>query len=67
MADKQIIPIGMDLNQPPPVDDSLAIVPILEPTPLTVIPPKSRQWSTDSPTMPKFAGQRFLRRRSVYF
>jgi hypothetical protein len=35
----------MDLNQPPPVDDSLAIIPILEPTPLVAIPPKPRQWS----------------------
>jgi hypothetical protein len=42
MADKQIIPFGMDLNQPPPVDDSQAIVPILEPT---IIPPTPRQWS----------------------
>jgi hypothetical protein len=39
MADKQIIPFGMDLNLPPLVDDSLSIIPILEPTPLTVIPP----------------------------
>jgi hypothetical protein len=42
MADKQIIPFEMDLNQPPPVDDSLGIIPILEPTPLAVIPPKQR-------------------------
>jgi hypothetical protein len=42
MANKQIIPFGIDLNQPPLVDDSLAIVPILEPTPLTVTPPKPR-------------------------
>jgi hypothetical protein len=35
----------MDLNQPPPVDDSQAIIPILEPTPLAIIPPKPRQWS----------------------
>jgi hypothetical protein len=35
----------MDLNQPPPVDDFQAIVRILEPTPLPVIPPKPRQWS----------------------
>jgi hypothetical protein len=33
----------MDLNQPPPVDDSQTIVLVLEPTPLTVIPPKPRQ------------------------
>jgi hypothetical protein len=35
----------MDLDQPPPVDDSQAIVPIIEPTPLAVIPPKPRQQS----------------------
>jgi hypothetical protein len=35
----------MDLNQPPLVDDFQAIVPILEPTPLAVIPPKTRQRS----------------------
>jgi hypothetical protein len=45
MANKQIVPYEMDLNQPPPVDDSLAIVPVLEPTPLVVIPPKPRQQS----------------------
>jgi hypothetical protein len=35
----------MDLYNPPPVNDSQAIVPILEPTPLAIIPPKPRQWS----------------------
>jgi hypothetical protein len=45
MADKQIVPFGMDLNKPPLVNDSQAIIPILEPTPLTVVPPKPRQWS----------------------
>jgi hypothetical protein len=30
----------MDLNKPPPIDDSLAIIPILEqPLPLAIIPP----------------------------
>jgi hypothetical protein len=45
MADKQTIPIGMDLNKPHPVNDSQAIVPVLEPTPLAVIPPNPRQRS----------------------
>jgi hypothetical protein len=45
MADKQIVPFGVDLNKPPLVNDSQAIVPILEPTPLAVIPPNPRQWS----------------------
>jgi hypothetical protein len=53
MADNQIISFGMDLNQPPLVDDSLAIVPVLEPTPLVVR-------ATGSPTMPKFVSRRFL-------
>jgi hypothetical protein len=35
----------MDLNQLSIVDDSQAIIPILEPTPLAVIPPKPRQRS----------------------
>jgi hypothetical protein len=35
----------MDLNKPPPVNDSQAIVPVLEPTPLAVIPHKPRQRS----------------------
>jgi hypothetical protein len=33
----------MGLNQPPLVDDTQAIIPILEPTPLTIIPPNLRQ------------------------
>jgi hypothetical protein len=45
MANKQIVPFVMDLNQPPPVDYSQAIIPALEPTPLIVIPPKPRQQS----------------------
>jgi hypothetical protein len=45
MADKQIVLFGMDLNQPRPVDDSQAIISILELTPLTFIPPKPRQRS----------------------
>jgi hypothetical protein len=39
MKDKQIIPHGMDLDQIP-VDNSLAIVPVEDPLPLAVIPPK---------------------------
>jgi hypothetical protein len=39
MEDKQIIPHGMDLNQIP-VDNSLAIVPVEDPLPLAIIPPK---------------------------
>jgi hypothetical protein len=45
MANKQNIPFGMDLKEPPPVNGSQAIVPILEPTPLAIIPPKPRQQS----------------------
>jgi hypothetical protein len=45
MANKQIIPFGMDFNQPLLVDDSLAIVPILKPTSLAIIPPKQRPQS----------------------
>jgi hypothetical protein len=40
MAGKEIIPFGVDLNKLPPREDSLAIVPIEEPLPLAVIPPK---------------------------
>jgi hypothetical protein len=40
MARKEIIPFGVDLNKLPPREDSLAIVPVEEPLPLTVIPPK---------------------------
>jgi hypothetical protein len=36
--------LGMDLNQPPLVDDSQAIIPVLEPTPLAVIPPKQQSY-----------------------
>jgi hypothetical protein len=69
MADKQIIPFGMDLNQPPPIDDSQAIIPILEPTPLTVIPPKPRQQShgqsyfaqVRQPTLPPPSKRLFLK------
>jgi hypothetical protein len=39
MARKEIIPFGLDLNKLPPRKDSLAIVPVEEPLPLTVIPP----------------------------
>jgi hypothetical protein len=40
MARKEIIPFGVDLNNLPPREDSLAIVLVEEPLPLTVIPPK---------------------------
>jgi hypothetical protein len=40
MARKEIIPFGVDLNKLLPREDSLAIVPIEEPLPLAVIPPK---------------------------
>jgi hypothetical protein len=40
MAEKEIIPFGVDLNKLPPREDSLAIVPVEEPLPLVVIPPK---------------------------
>jgi hypothetical protein len=40
MARKEIIPFGVDLNKLPPREDSLAIVPVEEPLPLTIIPPK---------------------------
>jgi hypothetical protein len=40
MVDDQIIPLGMDLNQPLLEDDSLAIVAIEQPSPLAAIPPK---------------------------
>jgi hypothetical protein len=40
MARKEIIPFGVDLNKLPPREDSLAIIPIEEPLPLAVIPPK---------------------------
>jgi hypothetical protein len=45
MADEQIIPLRMDLNQPLPEDDFLAIIPIEEPSPLAAIPPKQRPQS----------------------
>jgi hypothetical protein len=67
MADKQIVSFKMDLNKPPPVDDSLAIVPILEqPQPLAVIPLKDHGL-TGSPTLLKCASRCFLHCWSVYF
>jgi hypothetical protein len=42
MADDQIIPYGMDLYQPAPDKDSLALVPVEDPVPLSAIPPKQR-------------------------
>jgi hypothetical protein len=40
MAKKEITPFEVDLNKLPPREDSLAIVPIEEPLPLAIIPPK---------------------------
>ena len=40
MADKQIIPFGTNPRKPPPIDESLAIIPIGEPLPLAIVPPK---------------------------
>ena len=40
MADKQIIPFGTNLNKLPHIEDPLAIVPIGEPLPLAIVPPK---------------------------
>jgi hypothetical protein len=40
MVDKQIIPFGTDLNKLPPIEELLAIVPVGEPLPLAIAPPK---------------------------
>jgi hypothetical protein len=40
MAKKEIIPFEVDLNKLSPREDSLAIIPIMEPLPLAIIPPK---------------------------
>jgi hypothetical protein len=40
MAGKEIIPFRVDLNKLPPREDSLAIIPVEEPLPHVVIPPK---------------------------
>ena len=40
MADKQIIPFGTNPRKPPPVDESLAIIPVGEHLPLAIVPPK---------------------------
>jgi hypothetical protein len=40
MAEKEIIPYGIDLNKLPRRKDSLTIIPVEEPLPLAVIPPK---------------------------
>ena len=40
MANKQIIPFGTNPRKPPPVNESLAIIPIGEPLPLAIVPPK---------------------------
>jgi hypothetical protein len=37
MAGKEIIPFGVDLNKLPPREDSLAIVLVDQPLPLTII------------------------------
>jgi hypothetical protein len=40
IADKQIIPFGIDLNKLPPIEEPLAIIPVGEPLPLAIIPLK---------------------------
>jgi hypothetical protein len=40
MAGREIISFGVDLNKIPPKEDTLAIVPVEEPLPLAIIPPK---------------------------
>jgi hypothetical protein len=37
MAEKEIIPFGVDLNKLPPTEDSLPIVPVDQSVPLTII------------------------------
>jgi hypothetical protein len=68
MEEKQIIPHGMDLNQIP-VNNSLAIVPVEDPLPLAVIPPKPlappNLVAMSEPTLPKFMLQLFHLHRSV--
>jgi hypothetical protein len=39
MADKQIVPYGLNLNQLPEEDNSLALVLVSQPGPLATIPP----------------------------
>jgi hypothetical protein len=40
MAEKEIVVFGADFNKTPPKEDALAIVPVEEALPLTVIPLK---------------------------
>ena len=40
MADKQIIPFRMNPRKPPPIEEPLSIVPVGEPLPLAIVPPK---------------------------
>jgi hypothetical protein len=40
MAEKEIVVFGVDFNRTPPKEDALAIIPIEEAIPLTIIPPK---------------------------
>ena len=56
MADKQIIPFGTNLNKLPHIEDPLAIVPIGEPLPLAIVPPK--QLALDPPK--RSYGQSYL-------
>jgi hypothetical protein len=40
IAGREIVPFRVDLNKIPPKEDVLAIVPVEEPLPLAIIPPK---------------------------
>jgi len=40
MADKQIIHFRTNPRKPPLVDESLSIIPVGEPLPLAIVPPK---------------------------
>jgi hypothetical protein len=40
MAEREIVPFGVDLNKIPLKEDTLAIIPVEEPLPLAIIPPK---------------------------
>jgi hypothetical protein len=40
MAEREIVPFGVDLNKIPSKEDALAIIPVEEPLPLAIIPPK---------------------------
>jgi hypothetical protein len=40
MAKREIVPFGVDLNKILPKEDALNIIPVEEPLPLAIIPPK---------------------------